>query len=139
MQDGAGHDDAFIEPRLHVGIIIVVLLRQVGRGARDAERMLQPAADVGMMIFSRGRKRHQRLSIAFPRISTVIRLSGLSVIFSLANSTNSSNISAESNRDLALHHQRLKPSFASPSSTGRIFLISSCGPKFVSRYVARNL
>ena len=43
VQNGPGHDHVFIQPRLHIGIVLVVFVGQEYGGAGNAKRVLQPA------------------------------------------------------------------------------------------------
>ncbi len=63
VQDSAGDDQALVQRRLHVGIVVGVLVGQKDARAGDAERVFQQPADVGVMVSPRGRMHQQRLAV----------------------------------------------------------------------------
>ena len=134
VQDRAGHDQPLVQPRLHVGIVVVVLVGQIDARARHAQHVLQPAADEGVMIVRGGRQASAAPRDSLSADRRTRPRSAASAIRSRAIASSSSNIAGGSNRDLRLAHRRAKSRRPRRHrTTSRILRISSCGPKFVSR------
>ena len=99
------------KPRPHVGIVVVVLVGQIDRRARDAQHVLQPAADEGMMIVRGRRQRQQRLAMRRRADRRPGRAAAAIVDPLVGRSpSSSSNIAWRSNRDCGRHMAGEKPS-----------------------------